>query len=457
MSVEDLNQLIHLLGTFKPGFDLCDIFISPDFQEVLLKNKIHSKSDTQILFGTFINLANTNINADVSLKIWFGWNQVSPNDLEEFEKNKLDVPLNIVNEVKKKFNAENLARLSALEYEVAVYRYITDTFIVKNLSPNFIPILAFASCPVEKIKDNILRVAKPDQLDSLSSFFKLAEYFPSIKLNILVTGTTKNGIVHLADFIDNHKDLPKHEIKSIIFQIVYTLYLLEQVRVAHNDLHLDNILIQTLSEPTILTYKISPEKTVSFKTKYVIRFFDWDRAHVDAIGDNPLLDLDWNIELNTINRFEANRDFYQIVCLLKTSPQGYRDGINDILPNPRYDSWEYDGDQNVVLLKPEQKTFLQTKKFKLLGNGLKIIYLTPDELRKILKTDYEIDTYIGLERFKHSEEFIVKFDETDNYLFFLPGWGCQPLYKPSGSLLYNLSDIFTRDDLLDRLSHGLVL
>lgn len=455
MSVEDLNQLIHLLATYKPGFDLCDIFISPDFQEVLLKRKVHSKSDTQVLFGTFMNLANANINADVSMKIWFGWNKLSEKDLKDFELIKPDIPLQMVKEIEMKFDPENLARLKALEYETAVYRYLTDTFITTNFSPNFIPILAFGSCPVSKIKENIFRVAKPNEVEILKSFFELADLFPNLDLNILVTGTTKQGIVHLENFIQAHPVLPKYEIKSIIFQLVYTLYLLEQVRVVHNDLHFDNILIQTLTQPVTLTYVISPGLNVSFMTQYVIRFFDWDRSYVSALGENPILNLDWNIELNTLNEWVPNRDFYQIVCLLKHSPKAYRRAIDDILPNPGYNKWQYDGEQNVIGLNPKQEALLKDKKFKRLSNGLKIIFLNKAELVDLLETMDEVDTYIGLDRFENSDEFIVKFDEDGKLLFFPGGWGCQPLYKPSKSLLYALPELFLKPELLAKLTQGL--
>ena len=99
-----------------------------------------------------------------------------------------------------------------------------------------------------------------------------------------------------------------------IFQIFYTLYEFQLQGLNHNDLHLENILMDQRwpSELPIALYITSTGKAIPIKTKEVSRIFDYDRS---TMKKNPNK-LEWLAEYGQVNEFSPQRDFLRLGCTL---------------------------------------------------------------------------------------------------------------------------------------------
>lgn len=71
-----------------------------------------------------------------------------------------------------------------------------------------------------------------------------------------------------------------------------------EVGLSHNDLHANNLFVEVLPEPQTRLYIVSPQDAFLVETALNVRFFDWDRAHVDCgkaneVFENNLLRIDY--------------------------------------------------------------------------------------------------------------------------------------------------------------------
>ncbi len=51
---------------------------------------------------------------------------------------------------------------------------------------------------------------------------------------------------------------------------------------------MENVLIQTLPEEIQLNFTIGALNT-RFSSKYIVKFFDWDRSYYETIGNNDII------------------------------------------------------------------------------------------------------------------------------------------------------------------------
>lgn len=91
----------------------------------------------------------------------------------------------------------------------------------------------------------------------------------------------------------------------ITFQVLYTIACFERVGLKHNDLHLNNIFVQTSEEPYELNYEINGE-IVSFLTTKLVKIIDYDRSCIYDINveRNGSLD-DYQESEDVINQFNG--------------------------------------------------------------------------------------------------------------------------------------------------------
>ena len=92
---------------------------------------------------------------------------------------------------------------------------------------------------------------------------------------------------------------------------------MQRFKIAHNDLHHGNILVETLSKPILLSYKMG-DFIFEFETNYILYIFDWDRSYCKEVGDNNLNCYCENY--NTCNQFNKYNDMFNVLCHLN-----YRD------------------------------------------------------------------------------------------------------------------------------------
>ena len=72
--------------------------------------------------------------------------------------------------------------------------------------------------------------------------------------------------------------LSPYERKSVMFQLIYNLYVFEQIQFSHGDLHMGNILVKTIPETTLcyIVYGIR----FTFRTTKLVKMFDFDRGTI---------------------------------------------------------------------------------------------------------------------------------------------------------------------------------
>jgi hypothetical protein len=187
---------------------------------------------------------------------------------------------------------EEITTSTSLEYEASVYQYITDKIILKNISPNFIPLFTNNICNIKTVLDSLVKFGNFKRKKTLVSKLKvLHELFPSLEMHFIMTGSSKSMTSARELFLNiKHGKIifPEYEYSSIMFQFFYALYVMHVHKIVHNDNHMGNVLIQTLPEEITLDFTIGP-LNVKFSTKYIVKFFDWDRAYCEALGKNEIM------------------------------------------------------------------------------------------------------------------------------------------------------------------------
>ena len=91
-------------------------------------------------------------------------------------------------------------------------------------------------------------------------------------------------------------DLNSVDRKSVMFQLIYNLYVFEQIQFSHGDLHMGNILVQTIPE-TRLCYIINGSR-FTFQTTKLVKMFDFDHSTICRNSD---------ILYNRASRFRINQ------------------------------------------------------------------------------------------------------------------------------------------------------
>jgi hypothetical protein len=361
LSASDLNSILFSLRKTRSNvFGNCgEIFDGKVNEAFILSGKVISKNSASL---TDIILANAETSADnksfnVALKIWFGWNELTQDQIEKgFQKieaqvggidNLLDIFVGPIKNKDKLPPAELKAAMdkrqnsyldiklrsadpiwsTSLDYEARLYQYITENIVMKNISPNFIPMLSASECGLDDIiaslQANHDRVKK---IEALIMKLQLLQYaFPTLKLKFMLNGSSMT-IFSLLEAISDHYDDDKNiqppkisdekELCSVITQCLYGLYVMNKFEIRQGDLHFGNILVEELNTPVMLNININGVN-ININTKYIVKFFDMDRGYNQNLGINEVVD---NMpETGTINRFKPNRDYTQFLCALLTS------------------------------------------------------------------------------------------------------------------------------------------
>jgi len=157
---------------------------------------------------------------------------------------------------------------------------LVQTKIVKH-SPNFINFLTYEKCG----KQSIIITQNPGY------------NFKVVKMNDFIT--------------DSYSRIDK---LSVIFQIVYSLYILALYKINHNDLHLNNILIVEYDRPYDLYFSVR-EQGFFLNTCFIPFIFDWDLSFSPKTGENQFLDSRKMCDFYGLcNKFIPGRDLYRVFC-----------------------------------------------------------------------------------------------------------------------------------------------
>ena len=183
-----------------------------------------------------------------------------------------------------------IAETESIKYEAQIYRYITENIISTNVCPNFIGYMGYAECLVGQaglpqfVTNKMVAIANAD---NLGRFLVNESVQASMEIGILLTYKPPNIEIYyqkLRWFLVNNeeKEFFKYFRDQVLFQIFYALFVMEKYKIMHNDLHINNIFIETLHQPTTITYRLG-EYAFPIITKYIVYIYDWDRGYCEEL------------------------------------------------------------------------------------------------------------------------------------------------------------------------------
>lgn len=192
--------------------------------------------------------------------------------------------------------------------EALIYTELISKLLENQMTPHVVAPYAYVSCKnfIEQLKPKAKMFGKTGDYERLLAKINEMqeglgeEYFDNMHLLCIekVTGKviTFNDFIfaHLKDETPNpfSEKLPQtteDDFKNVIFQVLYSLYIFNKSGLRHNDLHLDNILVQYLDDPVYHEYVVEHEgKNTSFylKIQYKAFLIDFDGS---SVTNSPLL------------------------------------------------------------------------------------------------------------------------------------------------------------------------
>lgn len=195
-------------------------------------------------------------------------------------KGRFELPVTI-----KLFFDYKTRSIGSLFYEYVMYKLLTEEVINKKMCPNFVPLIAFGCC-------------KEFEETPLSCF--------------LITEKVGNGMNFQRPYVYPfqtigwcYRNMNLREKQEVLFQIVYSLAILELFQINHNDLHDENVLVTIMDKPVVLKY-VCGKQTFTIKTRFIPYLFDWDNSYVDVLGPNPIGNDTYN----------PHSDAYTLFCFL---------------------------------------------------------------------------------------------------------------------------------------------
>lgn len=192
---------------------------------------------------------------------------------------------------------------NGLDIERQIYKYIIPE--LNNHTPSLLYCYSTYKCIDTKFNNELLKLYKGAKKKK-----KINDIQPSANdvSNFLVLEKTSGN--KLFDLIKNlSKDKDKQDenldmLISVVFQILWTFKCFYRINMRHNDLHLNNIFIETLPENITINYELESGQVVSLNTKHLVRIFDFDRSSV--VG-NKNIDRNMFIDFyHCQNHYECN-------------------------------------------------------------------------------------------------------------------------------------------------------
>jgi len=290
------------------------------------------------------------------VKIWLSRDAVKYKLNKILEKNYTD---------KGKLNheiSEHQLDIGGLNYEAKVYRDIVKGLIESNICPNFIKFLGLGqNCSFEDVrkmlvsslgdeesKDALFRSAvslikrekrpsiNEDASNYTTDFAEYDEIVENTTFTLLVNEAVRNNsqsdkAVPFTYFRTNRFN--QVERWSLLFQLMAAIYAMSLSGLTHNDLHTDNAWIEPCQEKDV-SYVYGGE-TFNFKTKYVVKVFDFDRSYNKRLGENPFLDESLCNEASQCNKYIPNLDAMKVIGFIypNQSIQGQQLLLDICAPN----------------------------------------------------------------------------------------------------------------------------
>jgi len=136
----------------------------------------------------------------------------------------------------------------------------------------------------------------------------------------------------------NYDHINEEDMRSILFQIFYTLYCFEKIGLVHNDLHSGNVFIKKLNLGYTATYVLPDNTTVLVPVNYKTYIYDFDRSTIEFEGAEVNLELEiegyCDSDIHTcVYPFSPAFDLYRIILSFFKHAIGanYNSIIKDLL------------------------------------------------------------------------------------------------------------------------------
>jgi hypothetical protein len=242
--------------------------------------------------------------------------------------------------------------LTALNYEMKVYKDIINPLLNQQISPNFIRCLATQKgCTygnlLKFLKGKVLyrgELLNDEQVENIlnanikcllefcddrNSINSIAEPFNSIpppdnniKYNMILNKNINNRTTMKYDtwLSINRNTMPDKDLWETVFQIVAACYAMSLSKLVHNDLHLNNMFIEDLGEEISNVYVID-KKFYVLNSRWKILVYDFDRSYAVRFGDNPVLNKTC-YKNGQCNTYIENKDIFKSLCYIINNIEG---------------------------------------------------------------------------------------------------------------------------------------
>jgi len=247
---------------------------------------------------------------------------------------------------------EYLNQLEGLSYERDVYSDVIYPLIQNNVCSNFVKYLSSGCCTY----DNLLNLLNSNGRNNEKKLLRNISYMyengtdrPSITSNLLGRPLSPS-FCELAKNLDywilctknmtkpkflynllNDRSLTTQSLLELMFQIAISCHVMSLSHTTHNDLHYKNIFVETSSSANTYKYIIGENENdfdeYIITSKYNTYIYDFDRAYVENIGENPLLEGWACDDYYQCNKYIDNKD---IVFILS---QIYEESMNNDIKN----------------------------------------------------------------------------------------------------------------------------
>ena len=229
---------------------------------------------------------------------------------------------------------EYLNELEGLSYERDVYSDVIYPLIQNNVCSNFVKYLSSGYCTYDNLLDLLNYNGSNNErklLRNISYMYENGKDRPSITSNLLGKPPspsfcelaknldywilcTKNmtNPKFLYDLLIDDKILTMQSLLELMFQISISCHVMSMSHTTHNDLHCKNIFVETSSSENTYKYIIGKNENdfdeYIITSKYNTYIYDFDRAYVENMGRNPLLEGWACDDYYQCNKYIDNKD-----------------------------------------------------------------------------------------------------------------------------------------------------
>jgi hypothetical protein len=216
----------------------------------------------------------------------------------------------------------------SMRVETCIYKnFISDK--LKTITPNIVHYYGSVSgfslgkyTPQDILNNGWAAAGKGNTLvykntfyDMPKAIFNFTEYLPMAKTP--ADFFLKDDLsITFFDFIEGYKkkDVTEKEMAQVMFQLVYTLNLFEQLHLHHNDIHGGNVLIvKNISDREFL-YAVNIAGQIHYvfmKPKFIAKIFDYDRGYSEDKVCYPDEDNAFLPPCYRTRRGKQNKDCYE--------------------------------------------------------------------------------------------------------------------------------------------------